>query len=548
MNLNKLSNGQVVKNYKTMCEILEEPYMGGKSRVIQLDKWRLYFDYGKDGVKFIINDIYTQEKTNKLKQALDDVKRNKIENRKKETQRKKDLEKKEKEQEKEIKRKERERLNKEKEERKKLREQRKLEREKLNKEREERRKLREQKKLEKEEKQKEKEIKRKERERLEREKEERRKLREQKKLEKLEKQKLREQKKLEREKLEEEKEERRKLREQKKLEKEEKQKEREERRKEREKLGELREQKKLEKEEKRKEKEQKKLEREQKKLEKLEKQKEKEQKKLEREQKKLEKEEKQKLSKERRENGLSNLLYNNICCVLNKYKEDKIVLTKSKLLKDVGMINDKFGMKLSDKELEKINSNQFNYNEFNKIVLSRISSTLDYVFKKMSNDCLIKRDTYLLRYDNHEFYDLSTFREVDMNEEYIIKDIYNQVLAEFELEKEADLMYKSNSVKESFYAKVSEEINNRFDCNGHCKAYDIQILNRDKLKNKTLDKRRLNNTFVTILKDTIKNKYTRTNNKGMIMLSENNDKAFMYDNYFLSNQYDLLNKFIRLNN
>lgn len=443
MNLNKLSNGQVVKNYKTMCEILEEPYMGGKSRVIQLDKWRLYFDYGKDGVKFIINDIYTQEKTNKLKQALDDVKRNKIENRKKETQRKKDLEKKEKEQKREEKRKERERLEREKSEKKKLREQKKLEREKLKKEKEERRKLREQKKLEREEKQREKEIKRKDRERLNKEKEERRKLREE---------------------------------------------------------------------------------------------------------KKLEKEEKKKLSKERRENGLSNLLYNNICCVLNKYKEDKIVLTKSKLLKDVGMINDKFGMKLSDKELEKINSNQFNYNEFNKIVLSRISSTLDYVFKKMSNDCLIKRDTYLLRYDNHEFYDLSTFREVDMNEEYIIKDIYNQVLAEFELEKEADLMYKSNSVKESFYAKVSEEINNRFDCNGHCKAYDIQILNRDKLKNKTLDKRRLNNTFVTILKDTIKNKYTRTNNKGMIMLSENNDKAFMYDNYFLSNQYDLLNKFIRLNN
>lgn len=443
MNLNKLSNGQVVKNYKTMCEILEEPYMGGKSRVIQLNKWRLYFDYGKDGVKFIINDIYTQEKTNKLKQALDDVKRNKIENRKKETQRKKDLEKKEKEQKREEKRKERERLEREKSKKKKLREQKKLEREKLKKEKEERRKLREQKKLEREEKQREKEIKRKDRERLEREKEERRKLREE---------------------------------------------------------------------------------------------------------KKLEREEKKKLSKERRENGLSNLLYNNICCVLNKYKEDKIVLTKSKLLKDVGMINDKFGMKLSDKELEKINSNQFNYNEFNKIVLSRISSTLDYVFKKMSNDCLIKRDTYLLRYDNHEFYDLSTFREVDMNEEYIIKDIYNQVLAEFELEKEADLMYKSNSVKESFYAKVSEEINNRFDCNGHCKAYDIQILNRDKLKNKTLDKRRLNNTFVTILKDTIKNKYTRTNNKGMIMLSENNDKAFMYDNYFLSNQYDLLNKFIRLNN
>lgn len=443
MNLDKLSNGQVVKNYKTMCEILEEPYMGGKSRVIQLDKWRLYFDYGKDGVKFIINDIYTQEKTNKLKKALDDVKRNKIENRKKETQRKKDLEKKEKEQKREEKRKERERLEREKSEKKKLREQKKLEREKLKKEKEERRKLREQKKLEREEKQREKEIKRKNRERLNKEKEERRKLREE---------------------------------------------------------------------------------------------------------KKLEKEEKKKLSKERRENGLSNLLYNNICCVLNKYKEDKIVLTKSKLLKDVGMINDKFGMKLSDKELEKINSNQFNYNEFNKIVLSRISSTLDYVFKKMSNDCLIKRDTYLLRYDNHEFYDLSTFREVDIEEELIIKDIYNQVLVEFGLEKEVDIMYKPNNIKESFYDKISEEINNRFDCDGHCKAYEIEIFDKEKLKNKVLDRRRLNNIFISTLKDTIKNKYNRTNSKGMILLSENNDKAFMYDHCFLSNQYDLLNKFVRLNN
>ena len=457
MNLNKLNNGQVIKNYKTMCEILEEPYVGGKSKIIQLDKWKLYFDYSKDGVKFIINDVYTQEKTNKLKQALNDAKRNKIENRKKETQRKKDLEKKEKEQKKEIKRKDKELLKKEKERKKKLREQKKLEKEKLERKKLERRKLREQKKLEKEIKQKEREIKRKDKEKLEKEKLERKKLREQKKLEKEERKKIREQK-------------------------------------------------------------------------------------------KLEKERKKKLSKEKRENGLSNLLYNNICCILNKYNEDRVVLTKSKLLKDVGMINDKFGMKLNNDELEKINSNQFNYNEFNKIVLGRISSTLDYVFKKLSNDCLIKRDTYLLRYDNHEFYDLPTFREVDIEEELIIKDIYNQVLVEFGLEKEADIMYKSNNIKESFYDKISEEINNRFDCNGHCKAYEIEIFDKEKLKNKVLDRRRLNNIFISTLKDTIKNKYNRTNSKGMILLSENNDKAFMYDHCFLSNQYDLLNKFVRLNN
>lgn len=478
MNLNKLNNGQVIKNYKTMCEILEEPYVGGKSKIIQLDKWKLYFDYSKDGVKFIINDVYTQEKTNKLKQALNDAKRNKIENRKKETQRKKDLEKKEKKQKEERKRKERELLKREKEQKKKLREQKKLEKEKLEEEKLERKKLREQKKLEKEIKQKEREIKRKEKEKLEKEKLERKKLREQKKLEKEERKKLREQKKLEKEKIEKEKEERKKLR----------------------------------------------------------------------KQKKLEKERKKKLSKEKRENGLSNLLYNNICCILNKYNEDRVVLTKSKLLKDVGMINDKFGMKLNNDELEKINSNQFNYNEFNKIVLGRISSTLDYVFKKLSNDCLIKRDTYLLRYDNHEFYDLPTFREVDIEEELIIKDIYNQVLVEFGLEKEADIMYKPNNIKESFYDKISEEINNRFDCNGHCKAYEIEIFDKEKLKNKVLDRRRLNSIFISTLKDTIKNKYNRTNSKGMILLSENNDKAFMYDHCFLSNQYDLLNKFVRLNN
>ena len=513
MNLNKLNNGQVIKNYKTMCEILEEPYVGGKSKIIQLDKWKLYFDYSKDGVKFIINDIYTQEKTNKLKQALNDVKKNKIENRKKEIQRKKDLEKKEKEQKEERKRKERELLKKEREQKKKLREQKKLEKEKLEKEKEERRRLREQKKLEKEERRKLREQKKLEKEKLEKEKEERRRLREIKRKEKEIKQKQREIKRKEKEKLEKEKLEQKKLREQKKLEKEERKK--------------LREQKKLEKE---------KLEREKEERKKL------------REQKKLEKERKKKLSKEKRENGLSNLLYNNICCILNKYNEDRVVLTKSKLLKDVGMINDKFGMKLNNDELEKINSNQFNYNEFNKIVLGRISSTLDYVFKKLSNDCLIKRDTYLLRYDNHEFYDLPTFREVDIDEELIIKDIYNQALVEFGLEKEADIMYKPNNTKESFYDKISEEINNRFDCNGHCKAYEIEIFDKEKLKNKVLDRRRLNNIFISTLKDTIKNKYNRTNSKGMILLSENNDKAFMYDHCFLSNQYDLLNKFVRLNN
>ena len=76
MNLKKIKEGLVVANYPAMCELLEEQVMkGGKSKKLQLERWKKYFDWENDGHKFIItkiretplpkkiykNDLYTQK-------------------------------------------------------------------------------------------------------------------------------------------------------------------------------------------------------------------------------------------------------------------------------------------------------------------------------------------------------------------------------------------------------------------------------------------------------------------------------------------------------
>jgi len=55
----KLIPGLVVKNYKEMCELLDEEIKGGgRTKSFQFDRWQRYFDYEKDGQKFIITKIY----------------------------------------------------------------------------------------------------------------------------------------------------------------------------------------------------------------------------------------------------------------------------------------------------------------------------------------------------------------------------------------------------------------------------------------------------------------------------------------------------------
>lgn len=57
----KENNTSVIKNYPTMCEILEIPQSSGVGRKTQLEKMCLYMKYHKEKQKFIIEEIYDDE-------------------------------------------------------------------------------------------------------------------------------------------------------------------------------------------------------------------------------------------------------------------------------------------------------------------------------------------------------------------------------------------------------------------------------------------------------------------------------------------------------
>ena len=54
----RLVIGMTLKNYKLLCEILGEEEKTGKAKQLQLQSWKRYFDWEKDGQKFIIIDIF----------------------------------------------------------------------------------------------------------------------------------------------------------------------------------------------------------------------------------------------------------------------------------------------------------------------------------------------------------------------------------------------------------------------------------------------------------------------------------------------------------
>lgn len=58
INTSNLKVGQVVKNYKELCALLEEEVKTGKSKQLQLDNLKRFFEWEKAGQKFIITDIY----------------------------------------------------------------------------------------------------------------------------------------------------------------------------------------------------------------------------------------------------------------------------------------------------------------------------------------------------------------------------------------------------------------------------------------------------------------------------------------------------------
>lgn len=62
MNTSKLNEGMVVKNYKEMCTLLDEPYYkaAGRAKDNQIEQWERYFDYERVGHNWIIKTIYNE--------------------------------------------------------------------------------------------------------------------------------------------------------------------------------------------------------------------------------------------------------------------------------------------------------------------------------------------------------------------------------------------------------------------------------------------------------------------------------------------------------
>lgn len=62
MKIINLEQGQILKNYKELCEVLEIKVNTGKSKILQLKELERFVSYSKQGNKFIINEIYATPK------------------------------------------------------------------------------------------------------------------------------------------------------------------------------------------------------------------------------------------------------------------------------------------------------------------------------------------------------------------------------------------------------------------------------------------------------------------------------------------------------
>lgn len=58
LDLSNIRAGMTVKNYKMMCQLLGEKVVGGASKQIQIEKWKTYISWKRDGHAFIIEKVY----------------------------------------------------------------------------------------------------------------------------------------------------------------------------------------------------------------------------------------------------------------------------------------------------------------------------------------------------------------------------------------------------------------------------------------------------------------------------------------------------------
>ena len=70
IDVSKLKIGMTVKNYKELCQLLNQPVKTGNSRKAQLNDFKCYFDWEKSRCKFIITDIYDTPLTKEDKRKL----------------------------------------------------------------------------------------------------------------------------------------------------------------------------------------------------------------------------------------------------------------------------------------------------------------------------------------------------------------------------------------------------------------------------------------------------------------------------------------------
>ena len=62
MKIENLEVGMILKSYRHLCEVLEEPIKSGNSKIRQMKELERYLEYHKEGNKLIIDNIFDIEK------------------------------------------------------------------------------------------------------------------------------------------------------------------------------------------------------------------------------------------------------------------------------------------------------------------------------------------------------------------------------------------------------------------------------------------------------------------------------------------------------
>ena len=69
--MKQINNGQKFKNYKALCEFMEEPVKTGKSKQLQMKNWERYFQYHKEGNSIVVDAVYDEALKKERKKCTD---------------------------------------------------------------------------------------------------------------------------------------------------------------------------------------------------------------------------------------------------------------------------------------------------------------------------------------------------------------------------------------------------------------------------------------------------------------------------------------------